>query len=59
MKRENQSGNPQTHQHNRGVIQDNALKALVTSELFRSRTQKNRKGAGSYNRQKFKRFDFE
>lgn len=38
------------HDHQRGKIKDNALKALVTSPLFRTRTEKSKKGKGSYNR---------
>ncbi|WP_070969377.1 alternative ribosome-rescue factor A [Vibrio sonorensis] len=34
----------------RGEIKDNALKALVTSHLFRTRVVKNKKGKGSYQR---------
>ncbi|WP_150538772.1 alternative ribosome-rescue factor A [Actinobacillus vicugnae] len=38
------------YQHNRGEIQENALKALVTDRLFKSRIERNRKGKGSYQR---------
>ncbi|MCK8044428.1 ribosome alternative rescue factor ArfA [Shewanella sp. 1CM18E] len=38
------------HESGRGVIKDNALKAIVTSSLFRTRTEKPKKGKGSYNR---------
>ncbi|GGO73743.1 ribosome alternative rescue factor ArfA [Bowmanella pacifica] len=38
------------HQHERGVINDNALKALVTSKLFTTRVVKAKKGKGSYSR---------
>jgi len=34
----------------RGVIQDNALKAAVTSKLFRTRVAKAKKGKGSFQR---------
>ncbi|WP_394251646.1 alternative ribosome-rescue factor A [Vibrio profundi] len=34
----------------RGEIKDNALKAVVTSQLFRTRTVKAKKGKGSFNR---------
>ncbi|MEI8658096.1 MULTISPECIES: alternative ribosome-rescue factor A [Vibrio] len=34
----------------RGVIKDNALKAVVTSHLFRQRVEKAKKGKGSFNR---------
>lgn len=39
-----------TYAHQRGDIQDNAIKALVTDKLFRSRVERNRKGKGSYQR---------
>ncbi|EGT3626836.1 alternative ribosome-rescue factor A [Morganella morganii] len=38
------------HESGRGTITDNALKALVTSPLFRTRTEKAKKGKGSYDR---------
>ena len=38
------------HEHNRGNIKDNALKAVVTSKLFTIRVIKAKKGKGSYNR---------
>jgi len=38
------------HENGRGTITDNALKAVVTSSLFRMRTEKPKKGKGSYNR---------
>lgn len=38
------------HESGRGVIKDNALKAIVTSPLFKTRTEKPKKGKGSYNR---------
>ncbi|MEJ2764793.1 ribosome alternative rescue factor ArfA [Photobacterium sp. MCCC 1A19761] len=34
----------------RGTIQDNALKAAVTSTLFRTRVEKAKKGKGSFQR---------
>ncbi|NRB69051.1 MAG: ribosome alternative rescue factor ArfA [Vibrio sp.] len=34
----------------RGEIQDNALKAVVTSPLFKTRVEKARKGKGSFTR---------
>ncbi|NVC64272.1 alternative ribosome-rescue factor A [Vibrio sp. 05-20-BW147] len=34
----------------RGVIKDNALKAVVTSQLFRTRVVKAKKGKGSFQR---------
>ncbi|GIU05732.1 hypothetical protein TUM4445_04560 [Shewanella sp. MBTL60-112-B2] len=42
------------HESGRGVIRDNALKAIVTSSLFRTRTEKPKKGKGSYNRKQHK-----
>ncbi|MFE8713329.1 ribosome alternative rescue factor ArfA, partial [Aeromonas allosaccharophila] len=36
--------------HGRGVIQDNHLKALVTSTLFQARVEPSKKGKGSYQR---------
>lgn len=36
--------------HQRGEIKDNAVKALVTDPLFRSRVERNKKGKGSYQR---------
>ncbi|PKH18750.1 ribosome alternative rescue factor ArfA [Enterobacterales bacterium CwR94] len=38
------------YQHKRGVIQDNALEALLTDPLFRTRVEENKKGKGSYKR---------
>ncbi|GAA0366373.1 hypothetical protein GCM10009092_33390 [Bowmanella denitrificans] len=38
------------YEHERGTIQDNALKALVTSKLFSTRVVKAKKGKGSYSR---------
>jgi len=37
------------HQLNKGKIRDNALKALVRSNLFRHKTERKKKGKGSYN----------
>ncbi|KGY10262.1 MULTISPECIES: alternative ribosome-rescue factor A [Vibrio] len=34
----------------RGEIKDNALKAVVTSELFKVRVEKAKKGKGSFSR---------
>jgi alternative ribosome-rescue factor len=39
------------HVTGRGQVKDNALKALVTSPLFRTRTEQPKKGKGSYRRQ--------
>ena len=44
------------HQHNKGKISDNALKALVRSNLFRHKVERNKKGKGSYNRQAAKKW---
>ena len=38
------------HDHQRGIIQDNHLKALVTSSLFQARVEPSKKGKGSYQR---------
>ncbi|MFC0118779.1 alternative ribosome-rescue factor A [Pseudoalteromonas xiamenensis] len=38
------------HDHKRGEIKDNAMKALVTSVLFQSKVEKAKKGKGSYSR---------
>ncbi|MBG5951566.1 MULTISPECIES: alternative ribosome-rescue factor A [Proteus] len=38
------------YQHQKGVIKDNALAALVHDPLFRQRVEKNKKGKGSYMR---------
>ena len=43
-------------QINKGAIQDNALKALVKSNLFRHKVERNKKGKGSYNRQAAKKW---
>ena len=43
-------------QHNKGKIRDNALKALVKSDLFRHKVERKRKGRGSYNRQEAKKW---
>ncbi|WP_349921065.1 alternative ribosome-rescue factor A [Aeromonas veronii] len=40
----------QAHDHQRGIIQDNHLKALVTSPLFQARVEASKKGKGSYQR---------
>lgn len=42
-------------QHNKGRIRDNALKALVHSNLFRHKVEQPKKGKGSYRRQEAKR----
>ncbi len=41
---------PLPHDHLRGDIQDNMLKAVITSPLFRTRVVKAKKGKGSYSR---------
>lgn len=38
------------HEHQRGTITDNALKAVVTSKLFTTRVVKAKKGKGAYSR---------
>lgn len=38
------------HDIGRGDIQDNAMAALVTSKLFKSRVETPKKGKGSYSR---------
>lgn len=38
------------YQHKKGVIQDNALQALLHDPLFRQRIEHNQKGKGSYRR---------
>lgn len=38
------------YQHQKGVIKDNALAALVHDPLFKQRVEKNKKGKGSYTR---------
>ena len=43
-------------QHNKGKIRDNALKALVKSDLFRHKVERKRKGKGRYNRQEAKKW---
>ena len=43
------------HQLNKGKFRDNALKALVRSNLFRHKTERKKKGKGSYNRQAAKK----
>jgi alternative ribosome-rescue factor len=42
--------NEQQTELGRGTIQDNALKAAVTSKLFRTRVVKAKKGKGSFQR---------
>lgn len=38
------------HNHQRGEIKDNAMKALVTSPLFKTKVEKAKKGKGSFRR---------
>ncbi|WP_220718813.1 ribosome alternative rescue factor ArfA [Agarivorans litoreus] len=38
------------HEHGRGQINDNAIKALVTSQLFKAKVERPKKGKGSYTR---------
>ncbi|MFC0309259.1 alternative ribosome-rescue factor A [Gallibacterium trehalosifermentans] len=40
----------QVYQHQRGEIQESAIKALVNDRLFRQRIERKRKGKGSYQR---------
>ena len=51
-----QKESPMAHQLNKGKIRDNALKALVRSNLFRHKTERKKKGKGSYNRQAAKKW---
>ncbi|ESP92654.1 alternative ribosome-rescue factor A [Pseudoalteromonas luteoviolacea] len=39
-----------TCEHRRGEIKDNALKALVTSPVFKCKVEKAKKGKGSFRR---------
>ncbi|MCK6263982.1 ribosome alternative rescue factor ArfA [Vibrio sp. ZSDE26] len=41
---------PPQHDVGRGEIQDNALKAVVTSKLYRTRVVRAKKGKGSFRR---------
>ncbi|WP_105739871.1 alternative ribosome-rescue factor A [Cronobacter dublinensis] len=38
------------YKHTKGLIQDNAIEALLHDPLFRQRIEKNLKGKGSYQR---------
>lgn len=38
------------YRHTKGVINDNALQAILYDPLFRQRQEQNRKGKGSYRR---------
>lgn len=38
-------------EHGRGQVKDNAMAALVTSKVYRSTTEKPKKGTGSFKRQ--------
>ncbi|MBU9853759.1 alternative ribosome-rescue factor A [Rahnella bonaserana] len=38
------------YKHQKGIIQDNALQALLHDPLFKQRIEKNQKGKGSYRR---------
>ncbi|MGC7560939.1 alternative ribosome-rescue factor A [Pasteurella sp. PK-2025] len=49
-KKAKQPQNSQPYQHRRGVIQENAICALLHDPLFRQRIEKKRKGKGSYQR---------
>ncbi|WP_432454329.1 MULTISPECIES: alternative ribosome-rescue factor A [unclassified Agarivorans] len=50
MSHKNKRAKQLAHAHGRGQINDNALKALVTSPLFKSKVERPKKGKGSYNR---------
>lgn len=39
-----------SHDHGRGNVKHNAMAALVTSQTFKSKTEKPLKGKGSYDR---------
>lgn len=41
-----------SYKHNKGVINDNAIQALLYDPLFRQRVEKKLKGKGSYTRRK-------
>lgn len=41
-------------EHNKGKIKDNAIKALVKSNLCKHKVFKNKKGKGSYSRKNVK-----
>ena len=43
-------------QHNKGTIRDNAIKALVKSNVFRPKVERKKKGKGSYHRQTAKKW---
>ncbi|MQB55977.1 alternative ribosome-rescue factor A [Rahnella sp. RcJ3] len=38
------------YKHQKGIIQNNALQALLHDPLFKQRVEKNQKGKGSYRR---------
>ncbi|OAT29484.1 hypothetical protein M975_3383 [Buttiauxella brennerae ATCC 51605] len=38
------------YQHQKGIIKDNSIEALLHDPLFRQRVEKNKKGKGSYQR---------
>ena len=38
------------YRHSKGVINDNALQAILYDSLFRQRVEQNKKGKGSYRR---------
>lgn len=38
------------YRHTKGVINDNALQAILFDPLFRQRKEQNKKGKGSYRR---------
>lgn len=48
--KKNNSTNTRLVEFNKGVIKDNVLAALVTSDLFKHKVFKKKKGKGSYSR---------
>ncbi|OOF71391.1 alternative ribosome-rescue factor A [Rodentibacter caecimuris] len=50
MKKKSAVKNPIAYQHQRGIIKNNMLMALVHDKLFHQRIEKKRKGKGSYQR---------
>lgn len=45
--------------HGRGTIRHNALEALVTSVMFRSKVEKPKKGKGAYSRKQNRQGHFQ
>lgn len=50
MAKKNRHNSGVEYEHQRGEIKDNAIKALVTSPLFRAKIEQPLKGKGSYKR---------